>query len=127
MNIYVHIYLCVYAYMICLLQVWAMAYMSGAHIYRMVVDYGGWTIDFTTPQVSLCTCIYMYISIHEYICKYIYIYVYLYIYMYTYRMTVDYGGCIYKHIYIYIKYIYICICIYVCIYTYIYMYIYIAW
>ena len=28
------------------------SYMSCAHIYRMVVDYGGWTIDFTTPQVQ---------------------------------------------------------------------------
>lgn len=28
-----------------------MTYMSCAHIYRMIVDYGGWTIDFTTPQL----------------------------------------------------------------------------
>jgi len=32
-------------------SIWAMGYMSGAHAYRMLVDYGGWTIDFTTPQL----------------------------------------------------------------------------
>ncbi|EKX44327.1 hypothetical protein GUITHDRAFT_109777 [Guillardia theta CCMP2712] len=30
---------------------WAMGYMSCAHIYRMIVDFGGWSIDFTTPQL----------------------------------------------------------------------------
>lgn len=34
-----------------IVSVWAMGYMSAAHIYRMIVDYGGWTIDFTTPQL----------------------------------------------------------------------------
>ena len=34
-----------------IVTLWAMSYMSCAHIYRMIVDYGGWTIDFTTPQL----------------------------------------------------------------------------
>jgi hypothetical protein len=46
---YTHIYKHMYIHKC--VQVWAMTYMSCAHIYRMVVDYGGWTIDFTTPQL----------------------------------------------------------------------------
>lgn len=30
-----------------------MAYMSAAHIYRLYVDYMGWTLDFTGPQMLL--------------------------------------------------------------------------
>lgn len=31
--------------------VWAMLYISGSHIYRLYVDYLGWRIDFTMPQM----------------------------------------------------------------------------
>lgn len=33
--------------------VWVFGYMSCAHIYRMYVDYMGWTLDFTTMQMVL--------------------------------------------------------------------------
>nr|BAJ99089.1 predicted protein [Hordeum vulgare subsp. vulgare] len=32
---------------------WAMGYMSVSHIYRMYIDYMGWHLDFTTPQMIL--------------------------------------------------------------------------
>jgi len=34
-------------------MVFMMAYMSGAHIYRMYTDYLGWHLDFTGPQMLL--------------------------------------------------------------------------
>uniref|UniRef100_A0A7S0VR22 Uncharacterized protein n=1 Tax=Hemiselmis tepida TaxID=464990 RepID=A0A7S0VR22_9CRYP len=34
-------------------SIWAMGYMSVSHIYRQIVAYGSWTIDFTTPQLLL--------------------------------------------------------------------------
>lgn len=36
-----------------LVFVFNMAYMSAAHIYRLYVDYMGWTLDFTGPQMLL--------------------------------------------------------------------------
>jgi len=35
------------------ITIWAMGYMSLSHIYRQIVAYGSWTIDFTTPQLLL--------------------------------------------------------------------------
>ncbi|XP_064382586.1 lysophospholipid acyltransferase 2-like [Halichondria panicea] len=34
-------------------MVWAMGSMSAAHIYRMMTDYGGWTLDFTGPLMII--------------------------------------------------------------------------
>lgn len=36
-----------------LVFVFMMAYMTGSHIYRLYVDYMGWTLDFTGPQMLL--------------------------------------------------------------------------
>eukprot|EP01114_Cavostelium_apophysatum_P011080 TRINITY_DN2525_c0_g1_i1.p1 TRINITY_DN2525_c0_g1~~TRINITY_DN2525_c0_g1_i1.p1 ORF type:complete len:471 (+),score=106.65 TRINITY_DN2525_c0_g1_i1:139-1551(+) len=36
-----------------LVYVWCMLYLSGSHIYRMIVDYMGYTLDFTGPQMLL--------------------------------------------------------------------------
>lgn len=33
--------------------IWAMGYMSCSHIYRQIVAYGSWEVDFTTPQLLL--------------------------------------------------------------------------
>eukprot|EP00163_Fabomonas_tropica_P019340 TRINITY_DN3393_c3_g1_i5.p1 TRINITY_DN3393_c3_g1~~TRINITY_DN3393_c3_g1_i5.p1 ORF type:complete len:271 (+),score=50.94 TRINITY_DN3393_c3_g1_i5:89-901(+) len=33
--------------------VFAMGWLSAAHIYRMITDYGGWTLDATGPQMVL--------------------------------------------------------------------------
>jgi len=33
--------------------VWAIGYLSVSHIYRMMTDYMGWTMDFTGPQMLL--------------------------------------------------------------------------
>mmetsp|Transcript_161 Transcript_161/g.413 ORF Transcript_161/g.413 Transcript_161/m.413 type:complete len:498 (-) Transcript_161:238-1731(-) len=32
---------------------WAMGYMSCSHIYRMIVAYASWEVDFTTPQLLI--------------------------------------------------------------------------
>ncbi len=34
-------------------MVWAMGSMSAAHIYRMMTDYGGWSLDFTGPLMII--------------------------------------------------------------------------
>ncbi len=40
---------CVYRYT----MVWAMGCMSAAHLYRMMTDYGGWSLDFTGPLMII--------------------------------------------------------------------------
>ncbi len=34
-------------------MVWAMGCMSAAHLYRMMTDYGGWSLDFTGPLMLI--------------------------------------------------------------------------
>jgi len=36
-----------------LIYLWCMLYLSGSHIYRMMTDYMGYTLDFTGPQMLL--------------------------------------------------------------------------